>query len=979
MSKVIDSFFDTVKEKPDEPVLSDCGAVSLSYRELDILSGRVYRYLKEKGIGREVFVMILLPRGVLPFVVMLGVWRAGAAFVAVEEGYPAERIAFIKKDCGCRLTIDTNEWEKILRMEPLSGCEQVSEHDAAFAVYTSGSTGNPKGVLHEYGNLDIIAASVTFDVVSFGLIAPTNFVASVIGYLAILLQGCSMFVLPYSVIKNPPALIDCYVKNNIHTAFCVPSVYRLFSKIPTLKVIVLSSEPTRGIWSEDPKVSIYNFYVSSETGFIASRAKLEKPNENAPIGHPNTDLKMVLRDEEGNVVPDGETGEICVENPYVRGYINLPEQNARAFINGEYRTADLGKINEDGEFVVVGRADDMVKINGNRVEPGEVEVAARRRLGLSEVMARGFTDGEDAFICLYYTDDIELDAGKAREALIKVLPYYMIPAHFMHIDSLPRTANGKVSRRMLPKPEIGSKEDTYAEPKTPEEKALCDAMAKILSVSRVGARDDFYTLGGSSILAMELIGSCDLPELNVTQIFRGRTPEKIAALYLEERMPDIGLSRNESIKRAMTRSYPLTYEQLYMFDYQLYTPKSTMLNIAGMLRFNEKLDAERLKASINAMIQSHPALLTSLSYNEDGEVVQHYTPEQFSPVEIEEISEDEIEELADTLVHPFEGLMGKTLVRNRLFQTEEALYWFYEIHHMFFDGASGKIMIKEVCDLYLDKEYPAPKEPDGYYFMLYEREHQKLSEQYAKSREYFENRYGGTDWSIRLDCEMESRKNGYGEQEMLLDLPEDEFKELEEVSNLGKNGIYMISELLAMAAMNGKKDVMTVWVYKGRDSRNLTDILGLLFRELPVALSLSPDMTLGEIYSDVAEQISSGIAHCDYPYIDKGSAVKTNDHFIFIYQENNWNCANEMPLDMEEVDIDFPDIASETAMDVEIIDTDEGTLLFLEYSDDRYRDEDVKQFMDTMLSIDRAMLSFRKHPEATLGELFKEAGLPFPG
>lgn len=979
MPKVIDSFFDTVKEKPDAPVLSDCGAVSLTYLELCILSARVYRYLKEKGIGREDFVMILLPRGVLPFVVMLGVWRAGAAFVAVEEGYPEERIAFIKKDCGCRLTIDINEWEKIRKTEPLNGYEQVLEHDAAFAVYTSGSTGNPKGVLHEYGNLDKITASVNFDVVSFGLIAPTNFVASIIGYLAILFQGCSMFVLPYSVIKNPPALVDVYVKNNIHTAFCVPTVYRLFEKIPTLKVIVLSSEPTRGIWSEDPGVSIYNYYVSSETGFIASAAKLDKPNENAPIGHPTTDLKMVLRDEAGNAVPDGDIGEICVENPYVRGYINLPEQNAKAFIKGEYRSGDLGRINEEGELVVAGRADDMVKINGNRVEPGEVESAARRLLGLSEVMARGFTDKEDAFICLYYTDDTELDAGKAREALLKVLPYYMIPAHFMHIDSLPRTANGKVSRRMLPKPEIGLKEEKYVEPKTPEERALCNAMAKVLSLPRVGAGDDFYTLGGSSILAMELISRCELPELNVTQVFRGRTPEKIAALYLEERMPDSGLSRKERIKKAMTRSFPLTYEQLYMFDYQLYTPKSTMLNIAGMLMFNEDLDAERLRDSINAMIQSHPALLTSLSYNEDGEVVQHYTPELFVPVEIEEISEEELEELADHLVHPFEGLMKKPLVRNRLFQTEEALYWFYEIHHMFFDGTSGRIMVKEVCDLYLDKEYPAPKEPDGYYLMLHEREHQKHSTQYAKSREYFENRYGGTDWSIRLDGEMESRKNGYDEMEMLLDLSEDELKELEDISKLGKNGIFMISELLAMAAMNGKKDVMTVWVYKGRDSRNLTDILGLLFRELPVALSLSPDMTMGEIYSDVAEQISSGIAHCDYPYIDKGSAVRTNDHFIFIYQENNWNCADEMPLDMEDVDIDFPDIASETAMDVEIIDTDEGILMFLEFSDDRYRKEDVQQFMDTMVSFDRAMLRFRNHPDTTLGELFKEAGLPFPG
>ena len=622
MPKVIDQFFKTVKERPDALVLSDCSAANLTYSELDTLSGQVYRYLKEKGIGREDFVMILLPRGVLPFVVMLGVWRAGAAFVAIEEGYPDERTAFIKKDCGCRLTIDFKEWEKIRHMEPLSGCEKAADHDAAFAVYTSGSTGNPKGVLHEYGNLDIIARSVSFDVGSFGLIAPTNFVASVIAYIVILYQGNNMFVLPYSVIKNPPALINVYAENNIHTTFCVPTVYRLFSKIPTLKIIILSSEPARGIWSEDPEVSIYNFYVSSETGFIASTAKLDKPNDNAPIGHPTTELKMVLRDEEGNIAEEGEDGEICVENPYVRGYINLPEQNEKAFKDGEYRTGDLGKINEDGEFVVIGRVDDMVKINGNRVEPGEVESAARRQLNLTEVMARGFTEGDDAFICLYYTDDTKLDTGKAREALLKVLPYYMIPSHFMHIESLPRTANGKVSRRMLPKPEIGSRKDSYVEPKIPEEKALCDAMAKILSIPRVGAKDDFYTLGGSSILAMELIGSCELQDLNVTQIFRGRTPERIAALYLEERMPDSGLSRKERIEKAMAGSYPLTDEQVYMFDYQLYTPKSTMLNIAGMLMFNDDLDAKRLRDSINAMIQSHPALMTSLSFNEDGEVIQ---------------------------------------------------------------------------------------------------------------------------------------------------------------------------------------------------------------------------------------------------------------------------------------------------------------------------------------------------------------------
>ena len=225
---------------------------------------------------------------------------------------------------------------------------------------------------------------------------------------------------------------------------------------------------------------------------------------------------------------------------------------------------------------------------------------------------------------------------------------------------------------------------------------------------------------------------------------------------------------------------------------------------------------------------------------------------------------------------------------------------------------------------------------------------------------------------------MDSRKNRYEESEKLLDISEDELKELEEASGLGKNGLFITAQLLAMAAMNGKPDVLLAWVYKGRDSRYLNNILGLLFRELPVGLSLSRDMTMGELYADVAEQIRLGIAHSDYPYIDKNSIVKTNDHFVFIYQENNWNACESMPIDMEEVDIDFPDIASETAMDVEVLDTDEGLVLFLEYSIDRYRRADVRRFINTIVRFVRAMLRCRKKPDVTLEELFEKARLPFP-
>ena len=977
MMNFVKVFCQLAKQAPQRPAIGSGSGSLLTYRHLDEFSGRVYHYLKEHGIGREDVVCILLPRGVESFIAMMGVWKAGAAFVALEEGYPAERVAFIQKDCGCRLVIDFAVWQEIQCLEPLSGFESVEDHDAAFAVYTSGSTGNPKGVMHEYGNIDRIAASQIVRLERFGLIAPVNFVAAVIAFISAVSYGAVFFVIPFSVVKNPTALVRCFSENNITETFCAPSVYRLFRQIPSLRTIILSSEPAYGIWSEDPAVAIYNFYAMSEGGIIAAMARLDAPNETAPIGRPGFELGFCLRDEEGRVVPDGEAGEICYDNPYVRGYINLQEQTARSFVDGEYRTGDLGRRLENGDYVVLGRIDDMLKINGNRVEPAEVENAARHLLGLREVIVRGFIEGESAFLCLYYTDDVALDEMAAREVLLSVLPYYMVPAYFTHLDSLPRTQSGKLSRRLLPRPEIGEQETAYSAPVSDEERALCEAMAAVLRLPRVGAEDDFYSLGGSSISSMELVAQCSLPELNAAQIFRGRTPRRIAELYLAEADPDSAASGKDRIAAAMSQPWPLTEEQRYMFDYQLYTPKSTMRNIAGLLRINGETDAGRFCAAVNAMIQSHPALMTTLSFNDDGELVQRYTPELIMPTRIEDITEEALEAEKDRLVQPYK-LIGQPLMRSRIFRTEQGLYWFYDIHHMLFDGSSGKIMLQDVCEKYLAEEWPKPSEPDGYFLMLQERLNHTRSPMYAESRDYFEQRYGGVDWSVRLDCEQDTRMNRYGDCELPLDLPEGALKELEEKTGLGKNGFFMVAELLGLAALNGKKNVLVPWVYKGRDSKYLKNILGLLFRELPVAVSLTSETTLKTLFADVQEQIRAGIAHSDYPYIDKDAIVKTNDHFIFIYQEDNWNVLGEMPLDMEEVDIDFSEDASQTAMDVQILDTEDGLLMLLDYSRDRYLEADVLHFMDTMRRLIDEMLNCRDRLEITIGELFAALSLPFP-
>ena len=488
----------------------------LSFRELDRISGKVYRYLQDHGIGREDFVNILLPRGVEPFIAMLGVWKAGAAFVLLEEGYPAERTAFIQKDCEAKLILDRAAWEEVLQCEPLDGFAEVNEHDAAFAVYTSGTTGTPKGVLHEYGNLDLISQSLRCNEKPlasprnhFAMIAPLNFVAAVQAFICVLDIGLNMSIVPYSIVKNPPALVRAFTEAGVDTVFCAPSIYRLFRKIPVLKIFFVGSEPANGIWSDDPEIKVINSYNMSETAFSAAIGFLDKPNEIAPVGKPLTEMKITIRDEEGNPVPDGEAGELCVEDPFVRGYINHPEQTAKAFVNGEFHTRDLARKLPDGQYEVIGRIDDMIKISGNRVEPAEIEAAVRRVSGLEQVVARSFGEGEDTAICLYYADPVDLNLEELREKLGAILPYYMIPSHFIHLDELPRTATEKISRRLLPKPV--EEQAAYAAPENDTERALCDAMASVLELDRFSAEDDFYRMGGSSISSMEVLSVCGLP------------------------------------------------------------------------------------------------------------------------------------------------------------------------------------------------------------------------------------------------------------------------------------------------------------------------------------------------------------------------------------------------------------------------------------------------------------------------------------
>ena len=974
----IKNLLDFAAQNPDQPALSNCTKKGvITYGELEMLSGKVYHYLKLHGIGREDFVNILLPRSVEALVVMVGVWRAGAACVLLEEGYPAERVAFIQKDCGCKLVLDYAVWHESQCLDALPGFEAVDDHDAAFAVYTSGSTGNPKGVLHEYGNLDRSAASLGIQLHRFGLIAPLNFVATQIAFLVTIHSGGIFFVLPYATVKDPNALKDCFVGNDIAETFCAPSIYPLFSRISSLRMLFISSEPAYGIWSEDPRLEVHNLYAMSEGGIIVTGKRLDAPNETAPIGQPRFPLRVVLRDEDGNPVPDGEAGEFCYENPFVRGYINLPDETAQAFVNGEYRTHDLARRLPNGDYVILGRIDDMIKVNGNRVEPAEIEAAARRVTGLEQIIVRGFDIDGATHICLYYVADHALDDEALRSALQKQLPYYMIPTHIIRLEALPRTQSGKLSRKLLPKPESITDRAQYEAPANDTERALCDAMAAILALDQVSVTEDFYHIGGSSIRSIALVGRCGLPGLNVSQIFRGRTPRKIAALYLAERShDDEGMTLSERNRVAMQRAYPLTAEQRYMLDYLLYSPKSTMQNLNDFMRIDGDIDAERFAQAVNATVRSHPALMTILEFNEDSELVQRYAPETFAPVVVEHISETALDAMKATLIQPF-MLISRAQSKFRLFKTEKTLYFFQDVNHLFTDGASMELFNREVAERYVKDGDIAPSEPDNYYLMLSRRAAYQHSQRYAEDREYYDKRYGSIAWSKRLNTEFKTRGNEQGYFERFMEVSQASLELLMQNSTLGKSGLFIVSELLALAAYNRTANVMVTWIYNGRDEVNSQSIVGLLFRELPVAVSIDANMTLQTLCAEVQDQIVQGIVHSAYPWVSLDADPQRNDNTSVNYQ-NMIGMEKNLPIEAESIELPEPFEASPTALDIDITDKEGGICIGALFSASRFKESDVERFLNLNIAFFSAMLDRRDTLDISLGALFDGVGMDFP-
>lgn len=534
-----------------------CEAGRVSYADLNLAANRVAWHLRGLGVGPEDLVGVQMRSSPSRLAALLGIWKAGAGYVPLDPALPAARLRYLMQDAGVRVVLG----EEFRPPEGDDGNPDgtgVTPANVAYVLYTSGSTGQPKGVVIEHRNvaafIHAMASTWHFGPGSVVLqVASLTFDASVIEMFAPLLHGGTVLLATPRTLHSPPRLASLLRDGRATFALLPPAVLGLLpdGEYPDLRVLMTGGEELPGALARRwirPGLTLVNAYGPTETTVIATYAEIDATLASAPpIGLPaGPDFQVYVLDRHLQPVPVGVTGELHIGGAGVaRGYLNRPELTRARFVDSPYgrlyRTGDLACRRPDGLIAYRGRADNQVKIGGVRIEPGEVEAALAACPGVAQAVVTVAGAGAAADLVAYLrpAEGADIAPREIRARLARTLPSAMIPARILVVTTFPLNASGKVDRTALPWPapphqaDGDGANDAGAVPATLLELVLADMYASLLGLAQVAATDSFFDLGGNSLRAMGLISSIDADldvDVGAAALFLAPTPRQLAEL-----------------------------------------------------------------------------------------------------------------------------------------------------------------------------------------------------------------------------------------------------------------------------------------------------------------------------------------------------------------------------------------------------------------------------------------------------------------
>ena len=900
---IADMFEELVQTIPDHTavVFKD---KKYTYRELDEISDRLGKYIASQGIGSEDVVSILIPRCEYMAIAPMGVIKAGAAYQPLDPTYPRDRLMYMMEDSSAKLLIADRELLPLVDgyKGPVLFTDQIWQledrdvvlkkpqlHDLFILLYTSGSTGVPKGCMLEYGNITafchwfkryygIDSDSRIAAYASFG------FDACMMDIYGAITNGAQLHIIPEEIRLDFIGLQRYFEENGITHSFMTTQVGRQFALEMDCKSLrYLSVGGEKLVPCEPPKdYKFINAYGPTEATIFTTVFEVDKYYPNVPIGKALDNVKLYITDKLGHMLPPGACGELMITGWQVsRGYLNKPEKTAEVYTKNlyddtpgyevMYHSGDVARFLPDGNIQIIGRKDSQVKIRGFRIELSEVEEVIRRYEGIRDATVVAFDDPNGGkYIAAYVVSDSTVDINALNDFIKETKPAYMVPAVTMQIDKIPLNQNQKVNKKALLLPEKKAAE--IIKPENEVQQILFDCIAEVLGYTDFGITTDIYEAGLTSITAIKLnilISKAFDIVIKTSDIKNHPTIR-----MMEEFVKTAG----KESKREVQESYPLTNTQEGIFIECTANMGSTIYNIPYLLKLDNKVDLDRLAEAIDSTVEAHPYLKTRLFMDDNGNVLQKRNDGLSYKTPILNGMN------RDTLVRPY-MLFNEQLFRFEIYRTCDGNYLFLDLHHIVADGTSLAIIINDINRAYSGEKL----EPEGYtsYDLALDNRDALAGDIYKNAENYYKSVFEHAGGSISFYPD----KNGAAPTAELYhretrSISVQDVKEFCKKHGITENVFFISAFGITLGKYNFKKDAVFTTIYHGRNDSRLSETVGMLVKTLPVFCDFSG--TAKDCLSGVQKQLIDSMNNDIYPFSQISHEFDIKADAMVIYQGDNF-------------------------------------------------------------------------------------------
>ena len=1009
-STISDMFDEMVQAIPDRTavVFKD---KKYTYKELDEISDKLGKYIASIGIGREDVVSILIPRCEYMAIAPLGVIKAGAAYQPLDPTYPKDRLMYMLEDSSAKLLIADREllplvdgykgkvlfMDEILQLEDMDvELKKPSLHDLFILLYTSGSTGVPKGCMLEYGNITAFCHwykkyyGIDFES-KIAAYASFGFDACMMDIYGAIANGAELHIIPEEIRLDFIALNDYFETNGITHSFMTTQVGRQFAMemdCKSLKYLSVGGEKL--VPCEPPKnFKLINGYGPTENTIFTTVFEVDKYYNNVPIGKALDNIKLYITDKFGHMLPYGACGELMIAGWQVsRGYLNKPEKTAEVYTKNIYDDAegyevlyhsgDVARYLPDGNIQIIGRKDSQVKIRGFRIELSEVEEVIRRYEGIKDATVVAFDDPfSGKYIAAYVVSDSKVDVNSLNNFIKETKPPYMVPAVTMQIDKIPLNQNQKVNKKELPKPE--KKVEEIIKPQNEIQQKIFDCVAEVLGYTEFGITTDIFSVGLTSISAIKLnmlLSKAFDIVIKTSDIKDNPTIKKLEGFVQKA---------GKGTKRDIQEIYPLTNTQEGILIECTANMGTTIYNIPYLFKLDKKVDLDRLAKAIDCMVEAHPYLKTCLFMDENGDVLQKRDDNLTYHTQIIDGMNKE------TLVRPY-MLFNEQLFRFEIYRTSAGNYLFLDIHHIIADGTSLEIIMNDINKAYSGEKLE--KEQYTSYDLALDNRDALNGDAYKNAENYYKSVFEKAGGSMEF---YPDKAASVPTAEMFhREIPEisvQDVKDFCKKNGITENVFFIAAFGLTLGKYNFKNHSVFTTVYHGRNDSRLSDTVGMLVKTLPVYCNFAG--TTADYLTDVQQQLMDSMNNDIYPFSQISREFNIKADAMVVYQGDNFEFdtiggefASEEPVRLN---------AAKAPVSVSISIERNKFIFEIEYRGDMYREETMKYLADNLeLAIEgmvggqepsdikllfeeeTKMVNHPDHAGKTFVDLFKETVEKYP-